>query len=112
MELSADGPFLVTFTRRGFIPITIPVRIEPTNPGGSQAKLAPNPVFAALEHTHETKPKPKPPRTAAARSPTPTEASEATSNDGLVVRSWRYVEQKTQDWETQLVKLVRGGGSR
>jgi len=48
IELSADGPFTVTFTRFGFAPSTIPVDLEAAQPGAADAKFVPNPVFATL----------------------------------------------------------------
>ena len=49
IELSAEAPFTVTFTRPGFSPSTIPVEIEAAHSGASNTKFAPNPVFAALQ---------------------------------------------------------------
>ncbi len=43
IELSLDGPFTVTFTRPGFAPRTVPVELEPGQPGEAHAKFAPNP---------------------------------------------------------------------
>src|SRR5437763_102535 len=49
IELVAEAPFTVTFTRPGFSPSTIPVEIEAAHSGASNTKFAPNPVFAALQ---------------------------------------------------------------
>jgi hypothetical protein len=108
IELLVDGPFTVTFTHRGFAPSIIPVEIEPAQRGAS-AKFAPDPVFAALEPTRKAKTKPA--RAAASRV-APRDAQEETSSDGLVSRGWKYLEQKAQNWQMQLGRLIYNAGSR
>jgi hypothetical protein len=97
IELSVQGPFTVTFTHQGFVPSTIPVQIEPAQPAGSDAKFAPDPVFAALQPVPAPKTKTKPARTAASRPAPPRNAPEATSNDGLLSRAWKYVRGTGSD---------------
>ena len=109
IELSVDRPFTVTFTHRGFAPSIVPVDIEPAQRGAS-AKFAPDPVFAAFEPAHRAKTKPA--RAAASRVALPRDAQEETSSDGLVSRGWKYLEQKGQDWQMQLGRLIYSGGSR
>jgi len=72
IELSVDGPFTVTFTRLGFAPSTIPVQIEAAQPGASDAKFAPDPVFAVLQPL-------APARTAASRAAPPRDVHESQS---------------------------------
>jgi hypothetical protein len=55
MEVSADGPFTVTFTRAGYAPTMVSVRIQPGQPGVSDPKFAPNPVFAQLARAGKPK---------------------------------------------------------
>jgi len=55
MEISADGPFTVTFTHPGYAPATVHVRIQPGQPGVSDPKFSPNPVFVQL--TQQTRKK-------------------------------------------------------
>jgi PEGA domain len=48
LELSAEGPFTVTFTREGYEPTTVEVKIQHARMGVSERKFAPNPVVAQL----------------------------------------------------------------
>jgi lipoprotein NlpI len=48
MEISAAEPFTVTFTRQGYAPSTIDVRIQPGQAGVSNATFSPNPIFVRL----------------------------------------------------------------
>ena len=113
IELSADGPFTVTFTHKGFFPSTIPVEIEPAQPGGSDGKFAPDPAFAMLQALPAPEAKTKP-----ARSPTrqaspskdanhspSRDADQETPRDGLLSRSWKYLDQKRQSWQNEFAKL-------
>jgi hypothetical protein len=56
VEIFADGPFTVTFTHPGYVPTTVNIRLQPGQPGVSDAKFSPNPVFVQL--TPQTKKKP------------------------------------------------------
>jgi hypothetical protein len=104
IELLADGPFTVTFTRKGFVPRTIPVQIEPTQPGVS-AKFAPDPIFAALQPLPAPEAKSKPTRSAVTSVAPPRDAHEEIPSDGFLSRSWKYLEQKRQNWQKELAKL-------
>jgi len=106
IELSADAPFTVTFTRRGFVPRTIPVQIEPTRPGVSDAKFAPDPIFAALPPLPAPEAKSKPARSAVTSVAPPRDAHEEIPSDGFLSRSWKYLEQKRQNWQKELAKLL------
>ncbi len=64
LEVSADGPFTVTFTHEGYAPTTVPVKIQRGQAGVSDPKFAPNPVLAQLSPAA----KPTPPA-AAPRKP-------------------------------------------
>src|SRR5262249_4674560 len=55
IELVVERPFTVTFTHRGFVSSTVPVETEPPQPGTSDAKFSPDPVFAALQPIPEPK---------------------------------------------------------
>jgi hypothetical protein len=105
IELSADAPFTVTFTRKGFVPSTIPVKIEAAQPGGSDAKFAPDPIFAALQPLPAPEPKSKPTRSAARSIAPPRDAHEEIPSDGFLSRSWKYLEQKRQNWHKELARL-------
>ena len=48
LEVSAEGPFTVTFTHEGYAPTTVQVKIQHARMGVSERKFAPNPVFAQL----------------------------------------------------------------
>ncbi len=93
----------------GFAPSIIPVEIEPAQRGAS-VKFAPDPVFAALEPAHKAKTKPA--RAAASRVAPPRDAQEETSSDGLVSRGWKYLEQKAQNWQMQLGRLIYNAESQ
>jgi hypothetical protein len=48
LEVSAEGPFIVTFTHEGYASTTVQVKIQHARMGVSDRKFAPNPVFAQL----------------------------------------------------------------
>jgi hypothetical protein len=48
LEVTAEGPFTVTFTHEGYVSATVQVKIEHARMGVSNRKFAPNPVFAEL----------------------------------------------------------------
>jgi hypothetical protein len=48
MELSASAPFTVTFTRPGYASATVDIHMQPAQPGLSNPKFSPNPVFVQL----------------------------------------------------------------
>ena len=48
LEVTAEAPFTVTFTRQDYAPNTVSVRIQPGESGVSDPKFAPNPVVAQL----------------------------------------------------------------
>ena len=56
MEISTDGPFTVTFTHPGYAPTTVNIRMQPGQPGVSDPKFAPNPVFVQLTPQSKRKP--------------------------------------------------------
>jgi hypothetical protein len=56
MEISADAPFTVTFTHPGYVPATVDVRMQPGQPGVSDPKFSPNPVFVQLTPQARKKP--------------------------------------------------------
>jgi hypothetical protein len=49
LEISAEGPFTVTFNYEGYAPTTVQVQIQHAQMGISNPKFAPNPVFAHLD---------------------------------------------------------------
>jgi hypothetical protein len=107
IELSTESPFAVTFTRKGFVPSTIFVEIEPAQPGGSDPKFVPDPIFVTLQALPAPEARTKPARSAA-RHGAPsrdTDANEEAPNDGLLSRSWKYLDQKRQSWQKELVRL-------
>ena len=55
MEISAAGPFTVTFTHPGYAPATVDVRMQ-SGPGVSDPKFSPNPVFVQLTPQSKRKP--------------------------------------------------------
>jgi PEGA domain len=60
LELSAEGPFTVTFTREGYEPTTVEVKIQHARMGVSERKFAPNPVVAQLAAVAPPPPPPAP----------------------------------------------------
>jgi hypothetical protein len=48
LEVTAEAPFTVTFTRQNYAPSEISVELQPAEPGVSNPKFAPNPVVAQL----------------------------------------------------------------
>ena len=56
MEISADGPFTVTFTHPGYAPAAVNIRIQPGQPGVSDPQFSPNPVFVQLAPQARKKP--------------------------------------------------------
>ena len=91
IELVAEAPFTVTFTRAGFAPMTVPVEIRAPSPGASDATFVPDPVFAALR-----------PLVAAAK-PKIAPASERTAG----VRAARNIPRtsQTETWASQAWKV-------
>jgi hypothetical protein len=100
------APFTVTLTRKGFVPKTIPVQIEPAQPGVSDAKFAPDPIFAALQPLPAPEARSKPARSAVTSVAPPRDAHEEIPSDGFLSRSWKYLEQKRQNWQKGLAKLL------
>jgi len=60
LELSAEGPFTVTFTHEGYEPTTVQVKIQHARMGVSERKFAPNPVSAQLAAVAPPPPPPAP----------------------------------------------------
>jgi hypothetical protein len=60
LEISAEGPFTVTFTREGYEPTTVEVKIQHARMGVSERKFAPNPVVAQLAALAPPPPPPPP----------------------------------------------------
>jgi hypothetical protein len=56
MEIPADGPFTVTFTHPGYASTTVDIRMQPGQPGVSDPKFSPNPVFVQLAPQARKKP--------------------------------------------------------
>jgi hypothetical protein len=48
MEIAAGQPFTVTFTHQGYAPSAVNIAIQPGEPGVSNPKFGPNPVFVRL----------------------------------------------------------------
>jgi len=48
MEVSSDRPFTVTFRQRGYAPSTVNIQIQRGQPGVTDPKFTPNPVFVQL----------------------------------------------------------------
>jgi hypothetical protein len=48
LEVTAEAPFTVTFTRQNYAPSEISVELQPAEHGVSDPKFAPNPVVAQL----------------------------------------------------------------
>src|SRR5262249_21441669 len=107
-----ERSFTVTFTHRGFVSSTVPVETEAPQPGTSDAKFSPDPVFAALQPIPQPKilePKEKTERAriVAHRTAPPREVREE-PRDGLVSRSWKYLQEKTHAWQMRVSRLVHG----
>jgi hypothetical protein len=64
LEVSAEGPFNVTFTHEGYASTTVQVKIQHARMGVSDQKFAPNPVFAQLDPVA----KPAPPKAASKKT--------------------------------------------
>jgi hypothetical protein len=64
LELSAEGPFTVTFTHEGYEPTTVQVKIQHARMGVSERKFAPNPVSAQLAAVAPPAPPPPAPKAA------------------------------------------------
>jgi hypothetical protein len=60
LEVTAEGPFTVTFTHAGHVSTTVQVKIQHARMGVSDRKFAPNPVVARLDPVPE--PEPPPPK--------------------------------------------------
>jgi hypothetical protein len=113
MELVVERPFTVTFTHRGFVSSTVPVE----QPGTLDARFSPDPVFAALQPIPELKlPEPKVPEPKKKTEPARVVAQRAAplrevheeARDGLVSRSWKYLQEKTQAWQMRIGRLIHG----
>jgi hypothetical protein len=112
IELVVERPFTVTFTHRGFVSSTVPVETEAPQPGTSDAKFSPDPVFAALQPISEpkileSKKKTERARVVVHRAAPPREVREE-PRDGLVSRSWKYLQEKTQAWQMRVGRLFHG----
>jgi hypothetical protein len=75
LEVSADGPFTVTFTHEGYASTTVQVKIQHARMGVSERQFAPNPVFAQLAElapvAEPAPPQPAPKKTVATPRPPP-----------------------------------------
>ena len=60
LEVTAEGPFTVTFTHEGYEPTTVEVKIQHARMGVSERKFAPNPVLAQLAAVAPPAPPPPP----------------------------------------------------
>src|SRR6266496_935872 len=100
IELSADGPFSVTVTRKGFVPSTIAV--QPGQAGGLDAKFAPDPIFATLQPLPAPEAKTKPARL----WPGTPRRRRMLRNPPQGSRSWKYLDEKRQDWQKELGRLI------
>ena len=73
LEVSADGPFIVTFTHEGYASTTVQVKIQHARMGVSERQFAPNPVFAQLAElapvAEPAPPQPAPKKTVATPRP-------------------------------------------
>jgi len=71
LEVSAEGPFTVTFTHEGHESTTVEVKIQHARMGVSERKFAPNPVVARLAPVAQPAPPPAAPKrtVATARPP-------------------------------------------
>ncbi len=70
LEVSADGPFTVTFTHEGYASTTVQVKIQHARMGVSERQFAPNPVVAQLAAVVEpAPPQPAPKKTVATPRP-------------------------------------------
>jgi hypothetical protein len=87
-------------------PSIIPVEIKAPQPGASDAKFAPDPVFAALQPTPAPKANITPATTATSRAVPPRDVHDAILSDGPVSRGWKYLQQKAQDYLMWLQDLM------
>ena len=62
LEVSAEGPFTVTFTHEGYESTTVQVKIQHARMGVSDRKFAPNPVVAQLASLAPPAPPPTAPK--------------------------------------------------
>ena len=62
LEVSAEGPFTVTFTHEGHESTTVEVKIQHARMGVSERKFAPNPVVARLAPVAKPAPPPAAPK--------------------------------------------------
>jgi hypothetical protein len=62
LEISAEGPFTVTFTHEGYEPTTVQVKIQHARMGVSERKFAPNPVVGQLAAVAMLAPPQPPPK--------------------------------------------------
>src|ERR1700730_7955482 len=75
LEVSAEGPFTVTFTHEGYESSTIEVKIQHARMGVSERKFAPNPVVAQLAAVAKAPPPAPPKKTVATARPQPPKAA-------------------------------------
>jgi hypothetical protein len=76
LEVSADGPFTVTFTHEGYASTTVQVKIQHARMGVSERQFAPNPVSAQLAALAEPAPPPQPaPKKKTVATPRPPQAA-------------------------------------
>ena len=62
LEVTAEGPFTITFTYEGYEPTTITVKILHAKMGVSERQFSPNPVLASLAPVEPPPPPPPPPK--------------------------------------------------
>jgi len=62
LEVTAEGPFTVTFTHEGFEPTTMTVKIQHAKMGVSERQFSPNPLLASLAPVEPPPPPPPPPK--------------------------------------------------
>ena len=70
-EVTAEGPFNVTFTQEGYEAATVEVKIEHAQTSVSAPRFAPNPVFARLTPVAAPAPPRAAPKKAAAKPQAP-----------------------------------------
>jgi PEGA domain len=71
LEVTAEGPFTITFTHEGYEPTTLTVKILHAKMGVSERQFAPNPVLASLAPAEPPAPPPPPPKKPVARRTPP-----------------------------------------
>jgi hypothetical protein len=75
LEVSAEGPFTVTFTHEGYESSTVEVKIQHARMGVSERKFAPNPVVAQLAAVAKAPPPAPAKKTVATAPPQPPKAA-------------------------------------